>query len=165
MPALECPLGVDCTKGPDGGIWKTQDVAIDLALTLQENHMKYAHKATVGSTDQPDGASAAPVLKHPGDHLNMNKGVQGGNFVNSPVNNPVFNIHTPGGGSYRQHYQKIKLIGKGSFGEAWIVKPKNVGDNDRFIMKEITCTEENVETGKNEITLLKNCHHERIVKP
>ena len=30
-------------------------------------------------------------------------------------------------------------------------------------MKEINCFEENVETGKDEISMLKNCRHERIV--
>ena len=44
MPALECPLGADCDKGPDSGIWKTQDVAMEHALILQKNHMKYAHQ-------------------------------------------------------------------------------------------------------------------------
>ena len=160
MPALECPLGADCSKGPDGSIWKTQDVAIEIALKFREDHLNYAHKTTVARVHKPDGVSGDPVQHH---NLNENKGVQGANFVNSPVYNPVFNIQSPERRTYHDYYQKIKLIGKGSFGEAWIVKPKNVGDNDRFIMKEITCTEENVETGKNEITLLKNCHHERIV--
>ena len=44
---------------------------------------------------------------------------------------------------YERLYQKSKLIGRGTFGEAWIVKPGK--------------------TGKNEITMLKNCRHERIV--
>ena len=53
MPALECPLGADCDKGPDSGIWKTQDVDMEHALILQENHMKYAHQAAA--------AGAAPA--------------------------------------------------------------------------------------------------------
>ena len=130
------------------------------AHKLLEDHLKYAHQMTVANADKPDGASGDSVQQH---HLNVNKGVQGANFVNSPVYNPVFNIQSPERRTYHDYYQKIKLIGKGSFGEAWIVKPKNVGDNDRFIMKEIICTKENVGAGKNEITLLKNCHNERIV--
>ena len=158
MPALECPLGTDCKKGPESSTWKTQDVDKELALSLLETHMKYAH--------QLDGASGSPAqqVMSPGDHNNVNKGVQGANFDNCAVNNPVINLHTPGGGSFRENYQKSKLIGRGSFGEAWIVKPKNVLDKkERFILKEITCFEETVETGKNEIAMLKNCRHERIV--
>ena len=94
----------------------------------------------------------------PGDNLNVNQGVQGGNFYNCDLQNPNFNINSLGG-----IYQKIRFIGKGSFGEAWIVKAKNVSDSTEFIMKEITCTEENIQIGKNEITMLKNCRHERIV--
>ena len=58
-------------------------------------------------------------------------GAQGGNFVNSTVNNVVFNIHTPG-----RNYQKIKVIGRGTFGNAWLVKPKNVagGEGLEFVM-------------------------------
>ena len=65
-------------------------------------------------------------------------GVQGGNFVNSTVNNVVFNIHTPG-----RNYQKIKVIGRGTFGNAWLVKPKNVagGEGLEFVMKEIRCSD------------------------
>ena len=43
MPALECPLG------PDSGSWKAQDVAMEYALILQENHMKLAHQAAVAN--------------------------------------------------------------------------------------------------------------------
>ena len=77
MPALECPLGAACDTGPESSIWKTQDVAMEHALILLENHMKYAH--------QNDG-----VL-----NLNENKGVQGGNFKDSKLENPTFNFHTP----------------------------------------------------------------------
>ena len=130
MPALECPLGTDCTKGPDGGIWKTPDVDIDLADKLKDQHIKYAHQSR---SQQPDGASGptAQEVMSPDDHININvnEGVQGANFDNCQVNNPVINLHAPGGGSFRENYQKSKYIGKGSFGEAWIVIPKNVGDN------------------------------------
>ena len=156
MPALECPLGADCKKGPDSSTWKTQDVNMELAIKFREEHIKYAH--------QLDGATGPPSQEviSPGDHINVNNGVQGGNFDNCQVNNPVINLHTPGGGSFRENYQKSKLIGQGSFGEVWIVKPKN-DYKERFILKEITYTEENFETGRNEIAMLKNCQHERIV--
>ena len=165
MPALECPLGADCKKSPDGGTWKTQDVDKELALTLLETHMKYAHESR---SHHPDGASGSPAQQRqvmsPGDHINVNEGIQGGNFDNCQVNNPVINLQTPGGDSFRENYQKSEYIGKGSFGEAWIVKPKNLVDNkEKFILKEISCTKENLKAGKNEIAMLKNCRNERIV--
>ena len=85
MPILKCPLGTKCTLGPDGSIWETEDVAKDLSITLLETHMKYAHPETVGGSQQSGGASGAgpPAQQSPGDHLNVNKGNQGGNFVNS----------------------------------------------------------------------------------
>ena len=77
MPALECSLGADCTKGPDGGVWKTQDLPFDQARELVADHVKFAHN--------PDGASGAPAQQGPvmnssGDHLNVNQGFMGGNF-------------------------------------------------------------------------------------
>ena len=51
-----------------------------------------------------------------GEHVNVNKGVQGGNFDNCDLHNNVFNINTPGGKSFRENYQKLKFIGKGAFG-------------------------------------------------
>ena len=66
MPALECSHGADCTKGPDGGVWKTQDLPFDQARELVADHVKIAHN--------PDGASGAqkrPVMSS-GDHLNVN---------------------------------------------------------------------------------------------
>ena len=154
MPALECPLGVRCHDGEDGATWKTQDVDIELALKLQETHLKYAHQVTLARDPQIDGA---------GDSLNVNKGAQGGNFVKSQLHQPTFNIQSPRGSPLSQNYQKIRFIGKGSFGEVWIVKAKNVHASQEFIMKEITCTKENVEIGKNEIAQLKNCRNENIV--
>ena len=41
---LECALGNDCTKGADGGIWKTPSVNQDLAMQLVEQHVKFAHQ-------------------------------------------------------------------------------------------------------------------------
>ena len=94
MPTLECPLGADCQKGPDGGTWKTQDVDKELAQFLLETHIKYAHQAAnqlVGASGSP--AQQRPVMS-PGDHINVNEGVQGGNFDNCDLHDPVFNIHT-----------------------------------------------------------------------
>ena len=154
MPVLPCPLGVHCHYGEDGGTWKSVDIPFEQAMILVDRHVEFSHKS--------DGASAAPAQRRPGDHLNVNKGVQGGNFDNCDLLNPIFNINSQGV-LFIQHYQKIRFIGKGSFGETWIVKPKNVSDSKVFIMKEIPCTEENVETGRNEINLLKSCRDERIV--
>lgn len=53
MPVLSCPLGVRCTDGPEQSMWKTENVALEAALKLQENHVKYAH--------QEAAAGAAPA--------------------------------------------------------------------------------------------------------
>ena len=163
MPALECPLGGRCHDGEGGATWKTQDVNIELALKLREDHIKYAHQEPVARTDQGDGASGAAPQQRLGENLNVNKGAQGGNFKDCDLNNATFNIKEPNGRLLSQNYQKIRFLVKGSFGEVWIVKPKNVHASQEFIMKECTCTEENAEIGKNEINMLKNCRDERIV--
>ena len=167
MPTLECLLGNNCSKGPDGGVWKTQDIPMELALKFREKHMKFAHQATAAGNHQTYEASEAPSQQCPvmsyDDHLNVNYGVQGGNFANCNLQNTNINIHTSAKDSFSQNYQKSKLIGNGSFGEIWIVLPKNVSESNEFILKEITCTEENVKKGKNEIEILKNCLNARIV--
>ena len=88
-------------------------------------------------------------------------GVQGANIVNSEVHNPIFNIHTPG-----RNYQRIKVIGRGTFGDAWLVKPKNVAGSEdiEFVMKEIRCCDQDVDAGHNEIEILKQLSHENIVQ-
>ena len=97
--------------------------------------------------------------------LNVNRveaaGVQGGSFVNSQVYNPIFNIHTPG-----KNYQKIKIIGRGTFGDAWLVKAKNVagGEDIEFVMKEIRCSDKDADAGKQEIEILKQCSHDNVVQ-
>ena len=48
MPALPCPLGTGCDKGPDGAIWMTIDVPFDNIAVAQkavEDHVKFAHQA------------------------------------------------------------------------------------------------------------------------
>ena len=88
-------------------------------------------------------------------------GVQGANIVNSEVHNPIFNIHMPG-----RNYQKIKVIGRGTFGDAWLIKAKNVagGEELEFVMKEIRCSDKDADAGKQEIEILKKCSHENVVQ-
>ena len=85
-------------------------------------------------------------------------GVQGGNFVQSSLNNPVFNIHTPGRIPFSQNYQRIRNIGRGTFGDVWLVKPKHVTSSEEFAMKEIPYCDQ------DEIEILKQCSHENIVQ-
>ena len=49
MPALPCPLGTGCDKGPDGTIWKTIDVQFENAQKLVEDHVKFAHQAVAAN--------------------------------------------------------------------------------------------------------------------
>ena len=91
-------------------------------------------------------------------------GAQGGNFVHSSVHNPVFNIHTSGREKFSEHFQRIKKIGQGSFGEAWLVKPKNVTSVGAFIMKEIRCSEQDANMESQEIEILKQVFHENVVQ-
>ena len=101
------------------------------------------------------------------DQMNLNHvdaaAVQGGNFVKSTLHHPIFNIGSPAGSSLSESYQKISFIGRGSFGEAWKIQPKNVNTSRMFIMIEISCNEQDVKAGKNEIEMLKRCRHESIV--
>ena len=55
MPALPCPLGTGCDKGPDGAIWMTIDVPFDNAQQLVEGHVKFAHQNVAA------GAAAATL--------------------------------------------------------------------------------------------------------
>ena len=107
-----------------------------------------------------------PVMSS-GDQVNVNRveegAVQGGNFVNSTLHHPIFNIVSPAGSLFSQNYQKVTFIGRGSFGEAWKVQPKHVNTSQEFMMKEISCNELDVDAGKNEIEMLRLCRHEGIV--
>ena len=72
---------------------KTQD-----ALTLLEKHMRYSHQVSVIGAHQSDGSSEPLPQQRPvisPDNLNVNEGVQGANFFNSPFHNNTFNIHLP----------------------------------------------------------------------
>ena len=64
-------------------------------------------------------------------------------------------------GQFGQKYRKVKFIGRGSFGEAWKVHLRHGGGE--FILKEISCSENDVLNGRNEIDFLKKCRHENIV--
>ena len=91
-------------------------------------------------------------------------GAQGGNFVQSSVYNPVLNIHTSGREKFSQHFQRIKRIGQGSFGDAWLVKAKNVTSVGSFIMKEIRCCDQDANAESQEIEILKQVSHENVVQ-
>ena len=58
--------------------------------------------------------SLGPAPDTMGDSSVQNKveseGIQGANFVSSQVQNPIFNIHTPGKIPFSQCYQKLKII-------------------------------------------------------
>ena len=55
MPVVSCPLGTDCNKGTDGGIWKTDNLTNELVKIQIEAHVKYAHQAAAA------GAAAATL--------------------------------------------------------------------------------------------------------
>ncbi len=90
-------------------------------------------------------------------------GVQGGNFVHSSIHNPVFNFHTPRR-RFSQNYLRSKVIDRGTFGDAWLIKPKHVASREEFLMKEIRCCDQDVDAGNNEIEILKQLSHENIVQ-
>ena len=93
------------------------------------------------------------------------EGVQGANFVSSQVQNPVINIHSPGRREFSENYQRIRIIGRGTFGNnVWKVKPKHVTSSEEFVMKEVICRDQDVSAGKDEIEILKQCSHENIVQ-
>ena len=122
-----------------GSTWKTVDVDYEQAKELVAGHVKYAHPSV-------------------SENLNVNTGTQGGNFVNSSLQNPTFIIHTPE--PFSRNYQKKRFMGRGSFGETWIVQHVS---QVQHIMKELSCTEEDANAGKTEVEILKKCTHESIV--
>ena len=62
MPVLPCPLGVDCNKGPGGGIWQTVDM--DYARELLTEHVRFAHQAAAAGP--APAALKAEKLVRPG---------------------------------------------------------------------------------------------------
>ena len=91
-------------------------------------------------------------------------GAQGGNFVDSQVHNNTSHIHSSGRKEFSMNYQKLKVIGRGSFGDVWKVKPKLVTVSEDFVMKEIRCCDQEIDAGKQEVELLKQCSHDNIVQ-
>lgn len=83
-----------------------------------------------------------------------------GSFATSSSTNDSI-LQTTSGGQFSKKYQKITVIGTGTFGKAWKVRPRQ-GNGD-FIMKEIFCSQEDVLKGRNEIEFLKKCRHGSIV--
>ena len=77
--------------------------------------------------------------------------VQGANIANSQVN--TIYINTPGTKRFSDYYQRIGIIGRGTFGDAWKVKAKHVfGSEDiEFAMKEIRCSDKDANAGRQEI--------------
>ena len=67
--------------------------------------------------------------------------------------------------SYTGKYDKKKLLGKGTFGEAWLVISRASGKN--YVMKEM-CTggwdEKEKELSMNEVNILASCNHVNIVR-
>ena len=53
MPALPCPLGAGCNKGPDGTMWFTVDIAFREAKVLLDDHVRIAHHQEVAAGDGP----------------------------------------------------------------------------------------------------------------
>ena len=78
MPVLPCPLGSRCSEGDEGGTWKSVDLDYEQARQLVADHVKYAHPSVSENLN-----------------VNLNKGTEGGNFVQSSLQNPIFNIHNP----------------------------------------------------------------------
>ena len=67
--------------------------------------------------------------------------------------------------SYTGKYDKKRLLGKGTFGEAWLVISRISGKN--YVMKEM-CTggwdEKEKELSMNEVNILASCNHVNIVR-
>ena len=86
------------------------------------------------------------------------------NIVNSQVNQVTINMQ--GKAQFSDHYQRIKTIGRGTFGDVWKVKSKHVfGSEDiEFVMKEVSCSDQDINNEEQEIEILKQCSHENIVQ-
>ena len=67
--------------------------------------------------------------------------------------------------SYTGKYEKKKLLGKGTFGEAWLVISRSSGRS--YVMKEMTTgswTEKEKDQSMNEVNILASCNHVNIVR-
>ena len=61
MPSLSCPLGNTCKHGPEEAIWKTDNVALDTAKELLNDHVKFAHQAAVACA--PNAMKAEKLVR------------------------------------------------------------------------------------------------------
>ena len=61
MPSLSCPLGNTCKHGPEEAIWKTDNVALDTAKELLNDHVKFAHQAAVAGA--PNAMKAEKLVR------------------------------------------------------------------------------------------------------
>ena len=67
--------------------------------------------------------------------------------------------------SYTGKYEKNKLLGKGTFGEAWLVTSRSSGRY--YVMKEMqtgTWDEKEKEQSMNEVNILASCNHVNIIR-
>ena len=53
MPALLCPLGAGCDKGPDDTMWFTVDIPFREAKVLLDDHVRIAHHQEAATGDGP----------------------------------------------------------------------------------------------------------------
>ena len=58
MPALPCPLGVGCDKGPEDTMWFTVDITFREAKMLLDDHIRVTHNQGV-----PVGGNQAQQLR------------------------------------------------------------------------------------------------------
>ena len=65
MPVLSCPLGTQCNMGPDGAVWKTDDVGPELIAIALETHVKFAHQ-NVAAAPATLAAENLISIKSPG---------------------------------------------------------------------------------------------------
>ena len=62
MPSLPCPFGSTCTKGLDGGIWTTIDIAFAEAKLLLDDHVK-VHEQIVQEVSGSNSLKAERIAR------------------------------------------------------------------------------------------------------
>ena len=63
---------------------------------------------------------------------------------------------------FKDKYERKEKIGQGAFGKAFKAKSKE--RRGLFIVKEISLDKTEIESAKNEIKILKQIHHDNVVK-
>ena len=63
---------------------------------------------------------------------------------------------------FKEIYERKEKIGQGAFGKAFKAKSKE--RRGLFIVKEISLDKTEIESAKNEIKILKQIHHDNVVK-